>query len=175
MRRVALAALMTLVLVALQRALPVVLGVASITVTPAAIIVAYAGLTLAPLEAVIIAGVVGVIVDALTGMPLGLGSFSLVLSLLVARLGLRLTTSNRGVVAAAFAGGLGFLQCAIVVVLLTAFTERAALASFGDAVIVGVVDAILAALVFPLYHRVSVGAGLEERGARLRERLASRA
>jgi len=174
MRRVLLAAAMTLVLVALQRAAPVALGVSAIAATPAAVVVAYAGLTLSPLEAIVIAGVCGVVVDSLTGMPLGLASFSLVLALLVARLGLRLTTSNRGVVAVAFAGGVGFLQCLIVGALLSAFSDRAGQLSLKDAVVVGVVDAALAAAILPLYHRVSVRAGLEERGATLRERLATR-
>ncbi len=174
MSRVLVAMLATLVLVSLRRVLPVIIGVSSLPVTPGAVIVAYAALTWPPIEAVVVAALCGLIVDALSGMPLGISSFALVVTVLTTRLGLQFFTRSRGLAASAFAGGFGMLQALIATSLLAAFGDRHGSIDVVSGVLIGISDFVVALAVFPLLHAILVKLGLEERGATLRERLASR-
>lgn len=173
MNRVLVAMLATLVLSAVRRALPVVLGLSSLPLTAGAVVVAYAALTWPPIEAVVAAALCGLIVDALSGMPMGLSSFSLVVTLLVMRLSLRFFTRSRGPAASAFAGVFGMLQALIASVLLSAFGSGYSV-DVATLVLVGLLDVLLAAATFPALHALLVSLGLEERGTSLRERLATR-
>ena len=164
----------TLVLVAVQQVVPMWFGVSSIPATPGAIVVAYGALTMAPVEAIVTAALCGLVVDALGGMPLGVGSFSLVVTLLVARLGMRFLTESRGPVAAAFAGGFAAFQGLLVGALLSAFADRAGSFNLIEAIAIGAIDGVLALILFPLLHWIGVTLGVEERGASHRERLAAR-
>jgi hypothetical protein len=173
MSRVLLAMGATLVLMALVRALPVVIGVAALPVTPAAIPVAWAALTLAPLEAVVAASLCGLVVDALGGLPVGLSSFSLVVALLVTRLGIRNVMRPVGPVAAGVAGIVGLLQALVSFALLLFFAPERAPWQPTALVASSVLDVGLAWVLLPVLDRLGVLVGLE-RTTSTAERLASR-
>jgi rod shape-determining protein MreD len=168
------AMLATLVVVALQRAMAVVLPTTSLPLTAGVVVVAYAAIAWPPVEAAVAAALCGLVIDALSGMPLGVSSFALVVTLLIARLGLRFVTESRGVVASAFAGAFGMLQALVATSSLAAFGEAHGGFDVGGALAIGVLDFALALALFPLLHHVLVSAGLEERSVSLRERLAAR-
>lgn len=173
MNRALLAMAVTLVAMAVVRALPVIVGVASLAATPGAVVVAWAALVLPPLEAVVTASLCGLIVDALAGLPVGLSSFSLVVALLVARLGTRSVTRAVGPLAALFAGGVGLLQALLSWGLLALFAPERAPWQPGTLLTVAVVDAGLALVLLPLLDRLGVLVGIE-RSTSTAERLAAR-
>jgi hypothetical protein len=160
----------TLVVVACQRAMAVVLGTTSLPVTAGVVVVAYAAINWPPVEA----AVCGLVIDALSGMPLGVSSFALVITLLVARLGLRFVSESRGVAASAFAGVFGMLQALVATSSLAAFGEGHGGFDLAGAFAIGVLDFALALALFPLLHQLLVALSLEERSTSLRERLAAR-
>ena len=174
MSRVLVAMFVTLVLVAVRRAVPVMIGVTGLPLTPGAVVVAYAALSWPPVEAAVAGALCGLIVDALSGMPLGVSSFAMVVTLLATRLTLRFFTRSRGLAASAFAGGFCLLQAVITNGLLAAFGDRHGGLEVGQAARVALLDFVLALAVFPMLHALLVSLRLEERGASLRERLASR-
>lgn len=173
MSRVLLAMGVALAAMAVVRSLPVVVGLASLPATPVAIIVAWAALVLPPLEAVVAASLCGFIVDALAGLPVGLSSFSLVVVLLIARLGTRSVPRAVGPVAALFAGGVGLLQVTVSWVLLAVFAPERAPWQPGTLILVGALDAGLALLLLPLLDRLGVLVGIE-RSTSTADRLAAR-
>jgi|GEM_PF-2163387 len=173
MNRALLAMAVCLVAMATLRVLPVVLGVSAVPLTPAAVVVAWAALVLPPLEAVVTASLCGLIVDALAGLPVGLSSFSLVVALLVARLGTRSVTRAVGPLAALFAGGVGLLQVTLSWLLLAVFAPERAPWQPGTLFLVGIFDGVLALLLLPLLDRLGVLVGLE-RSTSTADRLAAR-
>jgi hypothetical protein len=173
MSRVLLAMAVGLAAMAMVRVLPVVLGVASVPLTPGAVVVAWAALVLPPLEAVVAASLCGLIVDALAGLPVGLSSFSLVVALLVARLGTRSIPRAVGPLASAFAGGVGLLQATVSWVLLAVFAPERAPWQPGTLLLVGILDVGLALLLLPVLDRLGVLVGLE-RSTSTADRLAAR-
>ena len=82
MNRPLLSMAVTLLLTALHKVVPLWLGSSSVLATPGAIVVAYAVLTMAPVEAIVTAALCGLVVDGLGGMPLGVGSLSMVVVVL---------------------------------------------------------------------------------------------
>lgn len=174
MNRPLLSMAVTLLLTALHKVVPLWLGSSSVLATPGAIVVAYAVLTMAPVEAIVTAALCGLVVDGLGGMPLGVGSFSMVVVVLLARLALRFMTETRGPPAAAFAGGFGAMQALLVGAMLSAFAGRAGSFDVVQAIGIGVIDGVLALALFPILHWIGVLFGVEEKGATLRERLAAR-
>ena len=173
MNRALLAVACCLVAMAVLRAAAVVLGVSGVPVTPAAVVVAWAALALPPLEAVVAASLCGLVVDALGGLPVGLSSFSLVVSLLLARLGTRSVTRAVGPLAALFAGGVGLLQATISWLLLAIFAPERAPWQPGTLMLVGLFDAALAWALLPMLDRLGVLVGLE-RSTSTADRLAAR-
>ncbi len=174
MSRVLVAMVATLVVVACQRAMAVVLGTTSLPVTAGVVVVAYAAINWPPVEAAVAAALCGLVIDALSGMPLGVSSFALVITLLVARLGLRFVSESRGVAASAFAGVFGMLQALVATSSLAAFGEGHGGFDLAGAFAIGVLDFALALALFPLLHQLLVALSLEERSTSLRERLAAR-
>jgi hypothetical protein len=163
MSRVLLAMAVGLATMAMVRVLPVVFGIASVPLTPGAVVVAWAALVLPPLEAVVAASLCGLVVDALAGLPVGLSSFSLVVALLVARLGTRSIPRAVGPLASAFAGG----------VVLAVFAPERAPWQPGTLLLVGILDVGLALLLLPVLDRLGVLVGLE-RSTSTADRLAAR-
>lgn len=173
MSRALLPMMVTLVAMATLRALPVIGGLAAVPATPGAVVVAWAALALPPLDAVVTAALCGLIADALGGLPVGLSSFSLVVALLVARLGTRGMTRAVGPLAALFAGGFGLLQVVVSWALLALFAPERAPWQPGALILTGVVDVGVALVLLPILDRLGVLIGLA-RSTSTAERLAAR-
>jgi rod shape-determining protein MreD len=175
MSRVLLLAGLGLLLHALEAGLAVVLGSSSLPLAPAVVLVAYAALVEPPVEAALTASCLGLVLDALSGSPLGLNMLACLFALLAGRLLARRVTSPRGVAAFLFATGMSAGYSLFVLTLLYVFgTARE---SFG---LQGVVSSSLAngalsLLLFPLCQFLLVSLGLEEREATMQERLSRRA
>jgi hypothetical protein len=166
--------LVALVLTAVGSASAVTLGSAGIPFTPGSIVVAYAALATPPVEAAFSAVLVGLVVDALSGTSLGASSFSLLVTLLVSRLGVSLVPSTRDGSAVAFVGLFAVVQALLAMTMVALFGQPHARIDVWMAVIVGVFDAVVSLVVFPALHAVFVLLRLEERSATLRERLQAR-
>jgi len=166
--------MVTLIATAAASALAVALGTAALPLTPGSVVVAYAALTTPPVEAAFSAALVGLIVDALAGASLGASSFSLLVTLLVSRLGVGFVPSTRDAVSFLFVGAFAFTQalCAMAMVALFGPTHRGV--DLSVAVVVALVDIVVAWALFPVLHEVFVLLRLEERSATLRERLQAR-
>jgi rod shape-determining protein MreD len=171
--RTFVAMVITLVATAVFGALPVLFGSPAWPVTPGAVIVAYAALTLPPVEAAVTAALVGLVVDALSGSPIGVSSFALVVTLLLSRLGVSLVTQPRGFTSFVFVFAFAFTHAFFAQTLLALFGQRRAV-DLVVVVVVGILDAVLSLLLFPVVHRVLVLLRLEDRGATLGERLSAR-
>jgi hypothetical protein len=163
-----------LVFTALCSACAVTLGIAAVPVTPGSIVVAYAALATPPVEAAFSAVLVGLVVDALSGTSLGASSFSLLVTLLVSRMGVSLVPSTRDRFAYAFVALFSSAQALLAMVMIALFGQAHARLDVATAVAVGVLDALLALALFPALHAVFVLLRLEERSATLRERLQAR-
>ncbi len=165
----------TLLLTGIFSAVAVALGCGPLLMTPGSIVVAYAALTVSPIEAALAATLVGFVVDALGGALLGASSFSLLVTLLASRLAVGLVASPRSGQALLFVGGFAVTQALTAMILQALFAQGAAVVHVADAFLLGVLDAIVAAVVFPLLHETFVLLRWEERNTTLRERLQSRA
>lgn len=174
MTRVFTFMLAALAVTALGSACSVTLGTAALPITPGSIVVAYAALATPPVEAAFSAVLVGLVVDALSGTSLGASSFSLLVTLLVSRLGVSLVPSTRDRIAFAFVGVFAFAQALLAMVMVALFGQAHARLDVATAVVVGLLDAVVALAVFPALHAVFVLLRLEERSATLRERLQAR-
>jgi rod shape-determining protein MreD len=163
----------TLITMAIARVLPVLFGTDPWPMTPAAVVVAFAALTLAPIEAVVAAALCGFVTDALAGMPVGVSSFSMVVTLLAARLGLRFMSGARGFTAAAFAGAFGMTQAVVAMSLMAFFGQRPATMSILDIGLLGLLDTVWAIVIAPPLLAVLGRLGVERQSS-LGERLAAR-
>lgn len=173
MSRVALTMALALITTAIGAALPVVFGTGAWPLTPAVVLVAYAALTVPPLEAAVTAALVGLIVDALAGAPLGVSSFALVVTLLLSRLVVSLVPTARGPLALAFVFGFGFVHALLAQTLLAVFGQNRVV----DVLVVvgvGVLDAVAALVLFPLIRGALVVLRLEDKSATFKERLQAR-
>lgn len=173
MSRTFVAMVMTLVVTAVFAGFPVLFSTPAWPITPGAVVVAYAALTLPPVEAAVAAALVGLVVDALSGSPIGVSSFALVVTLLLSRLGVSLVPQPRGWTSFAFVFAFGFTHAFFAQTLLALFGQRRAV-DLVIVVVVGVLDAALSLLLFPLLRRVLVILRLEDRSATLGERLQAR-
>lgn len=173
MSRVVVAMIVTLVVTAVMASLPVLFGTPAWPVTPGAVIVAYAALTVPPLEAAVTAALVGLVMDALSGSPIGVSSFALVVTLLLSRLGVSLVPHPRGLAALAFALAFTFTQAFLAQSLMALFGQRRAV-DLVIVVVVAVLDALLSLILFPLLRKLLVILRLEDRSATLGERLSIR-
>jgi len=171
--RTFVAMVMTLVVTAVFAGLPVLFGTQAWPVTPGAVVVAYAALTVPPVEAAVAAGLVGLVVDALAGSPIGVSSFALVVTLLLSRLGVSLVPAPRGLASLAFVVAFGVTHAFFAQTLLALFGQRRAV-DLVVVVTVGVLDGLLSLLLFPLLRFVLVVLRLEDRSATLGERLSLR-
>lgn len=168
-RSLALAAV-TLVLTALCGALAVPLSVSALPVVPGIIVLAYAALVDPPVEAALSAALIGLVLDALSGTPLGVNVLACVLVLVLSRLALGWVTSARGVQAALFAAGVSAAWAFIALVLLSLFQRRAF--GIGAIPVLALCNGLLALALMPALTRLLVVLRLEERGESLQERLA---
>jgi rod shape-determining protein MreD len=156
-------------------ALAVVIGATSLPVAPAVVLVGYAALVEPPVEASLTASSLGLVLDALSGSPLGLNMLACLLALLLGRLAAGWVTSPRGLSAFLFASVLSAGYYLFVLSLLFIFgTERE---SFGlqGLVTTSLTNGALALVLFPACQRLLIWAGLEERSKTMEERLRHRA
>ncbi len=175
MSRVLLLAGLGLLLHALEAGLAVVLGVTSIPLAPAVVLVAYAALVEPPVEAALTASSLGLVLDALSGSALGLNMLACLLVLLLGRVAAARVPSPRGVSGFLFAALLSAGYHLLVLTLLYVFeADRESFAVQGI-VTTSISNGLLSLLLFPLAQRLLVVVGLEEREASMEERLARRA
>jgi cell shape-determining protein MreD len=164
-----------LLLHAAESAVAVILGMTSLPVAPAVVLVAYAALVEPPVEASLSASSLGLVLDALSGSPLGLNMLACLLALLLGRLAAGWVSSPRGLGAFAFASLLSAGYYLFVLTLLFVFgTDRE---SFGlqGLTTTSLMNGLLALLLFPICQKLLVWVGLEERSESMEERLKQRA
>lgn len=173
MRRIAVLALLTLVLTALGGALSVAFGWSSLPIVPGAILCAYAALVDPPIEGVLTAATIGLVVDAMTGTSLGLNVLALVAVLVGSRLVTGFVTSPRGLPAAAFVSGFSAAHAFFALLLLFLFQRRG---GFGltSVFTVALANGAASFALIPLLQRLLVALRLEERDETLQERLAGK-
>lgn len=172
MTRTVVAMIVTLVVTAVFASLPLLFGSPALPVTPGAVVCAYAALTQPPIEAAVTAALVGLVVDALSGSPIGVSSLALLVTLLTSRLGVSLVPLARGATAFAFVAAFGAFHALLAQGLLALFAQRRV--DVVIVVVIGVMDALLSLLLFPILRRVLVVLRLEDKGATLGERLSAR-
>lgn len=175
MNRSLLLALLALVLHALQAAAAVSLGVSGLPMVPAVVLVAYAALAEPPVEAAVSATFLGLVLDALSGSPLGLNILACLLALFVGRLSAGMVAGPFGASAFAFAAVLSAGYHLFVLFLLTVFGAPRGGLGIGSVLWTGFVDGLLAVVLMPMVQWLFVRLGLEEREVTLKERLRSRA
>jgi cell shape-determining protein MreD len=174
MTRVATFMAVTLFVTAVASGFAVVLGRGALPLTAGSVVVAYAALATPPVEASFTAMLVGLVVDALAGASLGASSFSLLVTLLLTRLGEGFVPSTRDRSAYAFVLAFAFVQALLASALLALVGPTHRGLALAGAVQIAVVDAVAAVMIFPLLHAVFVLLRLEDRSATLRERLQAR-
>ncbi|OGQ26484.1 MAG: hypothetical protein A2138_20210 [Deltaproteobacteria bacterium RBG_16_71_12] len=173
MRRVAVLALLTVLLTALGGALSVALGWSSLPIVPGVILCAYAAMVDPPIEGVVTAAAVGLVVDAMTGTSLGLNVLAFVAVLVSSRFVVGWVTSPRGVPAALFVGGFSAAHAFLSLLLLFLFQRRG---GFGllSVFTVAIANALVSVVLIPPLQALLVALKLEERGETLQERLAGK-
>lgn len=173
MSRLALLALVALVLTAGIGAVGVVLGLSTIPVVPGLLLVAYAAIVHPPVEAAVGAAVIGLVMDALAGTPLGLNVLACVAVLVGSRPVVGWVTAPRGIPSFLFVGCMSAAYAFVSLLLLYLFQRRE---SFGFVGLFSTAlsNAVASVVLFPLIQRVFVALRLEEKGESLQERLASK-
>lgn len=174
MIRVLFLAGMALLLHGMQAALAVSFGVSSLPVLPAVVLVAYAALVEPPVVAALAASTIGLLLDALSGSPLGLNMLACLLALLLGRSAAEWIHAPRGTPAFLFTAAMAAGYHVFVVTLPWAFGPHP-----DEWVISGFMstawwNGVASLFIFPLAQRVLVRMGLEEREETLSERLARR-
>ncbi|MBI1948413.1 MAG: hypothetical protein HYS27_22190 [Deltaproteobacteria bacterium] len=173
MRRVVVLALVTVALTALCGALSVALGWSSLPIVPGVILCAYAALVDPPIEGVVTAAAIGLVVDAMSGTSLGLNVLALVAVLVGSRFVVGWVTSPRGLQAALFVGGFSAVHAFLSLLLLYLFQRRG---GFGlvSVFTVAIANALVSVALIPPLQWLMVALRLEERDETLQERLAGK-
>jgi rod shape-determining protein MreD len=171
MSRSLLLATLGLLLHAIVAALAVALGWDALPVAPAVVLVAYAALAEPPIEAAISATLLGFMLDALSGSPIGMNMLACLLALLVGRLAAGAVAAPRGLGAFVFGGGMSMgYHLFLLIVLLMFGGERE---SFGLLSILstGLFDGLVALVLMPATQALFIALGLEQREVTMTERL----
>lgn len=173
MSRVLVLAALTVLLTALCGAVSVAAGWASLPIVPGVILCAYAAMVDPPIEGVVTAAAIGLVVDAMTGTSLGLNVLACVAVLVASRFVTGWVTSPRGLPAALFVAGFSATHSFLALLLLFLFQRRG---GFGllSVFTVAVSNALVSVALIPLVQRLLVALRLEERDVTLQERLASK-
>lgn len=174
MSRVLVLALMTVLLTALCGAVAVAFGWSSLPIVPGVILCAYAAMVDPPIEGVVTAAAVGLVVDALTGTSLGLNVLACVAVLVGSRFFVGWLSSPRGLPAMLFVGGFSAAHAFLSLLLLYLFQRRE---GFGlvSVFTTAVANALVSAALIPILQWLMVALRLEERDASLQERLSGKA
>lgn len=175
MTRSLLLATLGLLLHAVQAAVAVAFGWESMPVAPAVVLVAYAALAEPPVEAAITATFLGLILDALSGSPIGLNMLSCLLALLVGRLAARWVTAPRGWGALAFGAALSAGYHLFLLILLKTFGAYREGLGILSVLSTALWDGLLSVVLMPATQWLLVAVRLEEREVTATERLSRRA
>lgn len=156
---------------AIMAALAVTLGWNALPVAPAVVLVAYAALAEPPIEAAISATLLGFILDALSGSPIGMNMLACLLALLVGRLAAGAVAAPRGWGAFAFGGlmSMGY-HLFLLVVLFMFDSSREAFGLLGI-LSTAIFDGWAALFLMPAAQALFISLGLEEREVTMTERL----
>ena len=173
MSRVLVLSLLTLLLTALAGAISVAAGWSSLPIVPGVILCAYAAMVDPPIEGVVTAAAIGLVVDAMTGSSLGLNVLALVAVLVASRAFTGWVTSPRGLPAALFVGGFSAAHAFLSLLLLFLFQRRAGFGFLSILWVAGA-NALVSVALIPLLQRLLVTLRLEERDETLQERLAGK-
>lgn len=174
MLRVLVFTLMAVGLHGAAAVLPVALHAASMPLLPGVVLVAYAALVEPPVAAALAASTLGLLVDALSGTPLGLHMLASLVALLVGRLAADWVSAPRGVPAFLFTATMAGAYHVVVVTLPWMFgphPDEWRVAGFWSTAFW---NGFAALGLFPVVQGVLVRLGLEEREETLSERLARR-
>jgi rod shape-determining protein MreD len=171
--RVVVLGVLALVLHAAVAALSVTFDSSGLPIAPAVVLVAYAALAEPPVEASISASVLGLLLDALTGAPLGLNMLACLAALGLGRPLAGSVSSPRSWSAFLFAAGLSAGYSIFIRVLLSVFAGE----SFGfqGVFTTALTSGLLALMVFPWLSAAMIRFGLEDREESLAEKLGRRA
>jgi hypothetical protein len=174
MSRIVVAMIGAFVVMSVFGALPVALGVGPFALLPGVIFIAYAALLHAGEEAAITASLVGLVIDARVGAPLGLNALAGVLTLVMSRPTLPFLPGRGTLGSSLFVGIFSAVHVVVVVLLLVVFGGRQLRLEWTTALLAGVGNALCAVVLFPLYAWLLVLLRLEERNAPMQERLSRR-
>lgn len=175
MTRSILLVLVALLLHAAEAALAVAFGMEGLPLVPGIVVVAYAALVEPPMEAFTTAALVGVVMDALLGTPVGLNMLACLFALGIGRVFAEKVSSPRTLIAFLFAAGISAAYHAFVVTLLLIFTSEQAGRGLFSVVPIALANGALSFALFPLLRRLLIAAQLEEREVSFEERLADQA
>ncbi len=164
---------LALLLTAVAGAAAVMFGWSYVPVVPGVLLVAYAAIVDPPVEAAVTAALIGIVVDALAGTPLGLNVLACVAVLVGSRFVVGFVPSPRGFRSFLFVGGISAAHALVSLLLLFLFQRRESFGFF-PLVLTAVANALASLLVFPLLQRLLIALDLEEKGETLQERLASK-
>lgn len=164
-----------LLLHATEAALAVSFGSAGLPLSPGIVVVAYAALVEPPVEAAITAALMGVVMDAMLGAPVGLNMLACLFALGLGRTLADKVSSPRSLVAFLFAAGISAAYHTFVVTLLFVFTSAQAGRGVFSVLPTALANGALSFFLFPLLRRLLIAAGLEEREVSFEERLSDRA
>ena len=172
MTRALVLSLLALVLTAATGALAVMFGWSSVPLVPGVLLVAYAAIVDPPVEAAVSAALMGLVIDALVGTPLGVNVLACVAVLVGSRFFVGWVTAPRGIPSFLFTAGFSAAHALLALSLLFLFQRRQ---SFGLAELfsTALVNAVFSVVLFPVVRRLLVALRLEERGESLQERLSS--
>lgn len=172
MTRALFLALLALVLTAGTGALAVMFGWSSVPFVPGVLLVAYAAIVDPPVEAAVSAALIGLVIDALAGTPLGVNVLACVAVLVGSRFVVGFVTAPRGAPSFLFVAGFSAAHALLALSLLFLFQRRE---SFGLVALIAtaLVNGVGSLALFPLVRRLLILLRLEERGETLQERLSS--
>lgn len=174
MSRIVVLTFLASVYQALQAGLAVALGTSAVAVNAGVVLVAYVALVEPPIVAVLSASMIGLVVDGLSGTPLGLNMLALLLALLLGRLAARSVKVPRGLPAFLFTAGLAAGYHLFVGFLFAAFGFHRAEAALQGFVSTSLWNGCLALLIFPFTQWILVRLKLEEVEETFSQRLARR-
>lgn len=174
MLRVLLLTLLAVVLHSAAAALPVVFGTPALPLLPGVLLVAYAALVEPPVSAALAVSSMGLLVDALSGTPLGLHMLASLVALLVGRLAADWVSVPRGLPAFLFTAVMAGAYHIVVVTLPWMFGPHPDEWRVSGFLSTALWNGFAALGLFPFVQGILVRLGLEEREETLSERLARR-
>lgn len=174
MTRSLLLSLIGLFLHALEAGAAVAFGLEGLPLTPAVVLVAYAALAEPPVEAAVSAVLLGLVLDAVSGSPLGLNMLACLIALLSGRVLSSWVSAPRGLPALAFAAGMSAGYHLFILVLRVLFAGHREVKGVLDVVAVALGDGVLALFLMPTVQWALVKLGLEDPEDPLEQRLSAR-